>query len=91
MKGILLNCLGKKEEARDFVKRGLRSNIQSFVCKPSYLIKLNLRLAHLWPYSEGRQKVRRGHPVLYPRTKIRQEQPPSTSRPLCASNAHTRS
>ncbi|KAL5960858.1 N-alpha-acetyltransferase 15 NatA auxiliary subunit [Taenia solium] len=32
MKGILLNCLGKKEEARDFVKRGLRSNIQSFVC-----------------------------------------------------------
>ncbi len=33
MKGILLNCLDKKDEARDLVKRGLRSNIQSFVCK----------------------------------------------------------
>uniref|UniRef100_A0A0X3NP21 N-alpha-acetyltransferase 16, NatA auxiliary subunit n=1 Tax=Schistocephalus solidus TaxID=70667 RepID=A0A0X3NP21_SCHSO len=32
MKGILLNCMGKKEEARDLVKRGLRANLQSFVC-----------------------------------------------------------
>ncbi|KAL7063445.1 hypothetical protein AAHC03_0653 [Spirometra sp. Aus1] len=31
MKGILLNCMGKKEEARDLVKRGLRANLQSFV------------------------------------------------------------
>ncbi|CAL8086470.1 unnamed protein product [Calicophoron daubneyi] len=32
MKGILLNCLGKKEEAREYVKRGLKANISSFVC-----------------------------------------------------------
>ncbi|CAH8541258.1 unnamed protein product [Dicrocoelium dendriticum] len=32
MKGILLNCLGRKEEARDFVRRGLKANISSFVC-----------------------------------------------------------
>ncbi|VDP89166.1 unnamed protein product [Echinostoma caproni] len=32
MKGILLSCLGKKEEAREYVKRGLKANISSFVC-----------------------------------------------------------
>ncbi|KAH8871003.1 N-alpha-acetyltransferase 16, NatA auxiliary subunit [Schistosoma japonicum] len=32
MKGILLNCLGKKDEAREYVKRGLKANITSFVC-----------------------------------------------------------
>lgn len=52
MKGILLNCLGKKEEARELVKRGLRSNIQSFVCK--LIVKTNefSRLAHLWSHNE---------------------------------------
>ncbi|VDO03162.1 unnamed protein product [Rodentolepis nana] len=30
MKGILLNCLGKKEEARELVKKGLQSNIKSW-------------------------------------------------------------
>lgn len=33
MKGILLSCLGKKEEAQEYVKRGLKANISSFVCK----------------------------------------------------------
>nr|CDS34462.2 n alpha acetyltransferase 15 NatA auxiliary [Hymenolepis microstoma] len=45
MKGILLNCLGKKEEARELVKRGLQSNIKSFVCWHIFgLIKKSDRL-----------------------------------------------
>jgi peptide alpha-N-acetyltransferase len=32
MKGLLLNCLERKEEAYDYVKRGVRSNIKSHVC-----------------------------------------------------------
>ena len=32
MKGLLLNYLGKKEEAMESVKRGLKCNLQSHVC-----------------------------------------------------------
>jgi len=32
MKGLTLNCLGRKEEAYDFVRRGLRNDLQSHVC-----------------------------------------------------------
>ena len=32
MKGLILNCLGKKEEAYEYVKRGLRNDLQSHVC-----------------------------------------------------------
>ncbi|XP_061082124.1 N-alpha-acetyltransferase 16, NatA auxiliary subunit-like [Conger conger] len=32
MKGLTLNCLGKKEEAYDFVRRGLRNDLKSHVC-----------------------------------------------------------
>ncbi|GFO47570.1 N-alpha-acetyltransferase 15, nata auxiliary subunit-like [Plakobranchus ocellatus] len=32
MKGLTLNCLGKKEEAYDFVRRGLRNDLTSHVC-----------------------------------------------------------
>lgn len=32
MKGLILNCLGKKEEAFDLVRRGLRNDLQSQVC-----------------------------------------------------------
>jgi len=32
MKGLTLNCLGKKEEAYDFVRRGLRNDLRSHVC-----------------------------------------------------------
>ncbi|EDO40471.1 predicted protein, partial [Nematostella vectensis] len=32
MKGLTLNCLGRKEEAYDHVKRGLRSDLKSHVC-----------------------------------------------------------
>ena len=32
MKGLILNCMGKQEEAMDCVKRGLKSDIKSYVC-----------------------------------------------------------
>ena len=32
MKGLTLNCMGRKEEAYDFVKRGLKNDITSHVC-----------------------------------------------------------
>jgi peptide alpha-N-acetyltransferase len=32
MKGLILNCIGKKEEAHEIVKRGLTSDIKSHVC-----------------------------------------------------------
>ena len=32
MKGLTLNCLGRKEEAYEYVKRGLRNDLKSHVC-----------------------------------------------------------
>ncbi|MCL4127711.1 UNVERIFIED_CONTAM: hypothetical protein GTU68_030789 [Idotea baltica] len=32
MKGLTLNCLGRKEEAYNFVRQGLRNNLTSHVC-----------------------------------------------------------
>ncbi|XP_040274397.1 N-alpha-acetyltransferase 15, NatA auxiliary subunit [Bufo bufo] len=32
MKGLTLNCLGKKEDAYDLVRRGLRNDLKSHVC-----------------------------------------------------------
>ncbi|XP_077135306.1 N-alpha-acetyltransferase 15, NatA auxiliary subunit isoform X1 [Ranitomeya variabilis] len=32
MKGLTLNCLGKKEDAYDLVRRGLRNDLRSHVC-----------------------------------------------------------
>lgn len=32
MKGLTLNCLGKKEEAYEHVRRGLRNDLKSHVC-----------------------------------------------------------
>jgi N-alpha-acetyltransferase 15/16, NatA auxiliary subunit len=32
MKGLTLNCLGRKEEAYDHVRRGLRNDLRSHVC-----------------------------------------------------------
>ncbi|XP_066252632.1 N-alpha-acetyltransferase 15, NatA auxiliary subunit isoform X2 [Euwallacea similis] len=32
MKGLTLNCLGRKEEAYEYVRRGLKSDIRSHVC-----------------------------------------------------------
>ncbi|XP_002740751.1 N-alpha-acetyltransferase 15, NatA auxiliary subunit [Saccoglossus kowalevskii] len=32
MKGLTMNCMGRKEEAYDYVRRGLRNDLQSHVC-----------------------------------------------------------
>lgn len=32
MKGLILNCLGKKTEAYDYVRRGLKNDLRSHVC-----------------------------------------------------------
>ena len=32
MKGLTLNCLGNKEEAYEFVRKGLRNDVKSDVC-----------------------------------------------------------
>ncbi|XP_003376553.1 putative tetratricopeptide repeat-containing domain protein [Trichinella spiralis] len=32
MKGLILNCIGKKEEALELVKKGLRNDVRSHVC-----------------------------------------------------------
>ena len=32
MKGLTLNCLGRKEEAYDYVRKGLRNDLKSHVC-----------------------------------------------------------
>ena len=32
MKGLTLNCLGRKDEAYEYVRRGLRNDLQSHVC-----------------------------------------------------------
>lgn len=32
MKGLTLNCLGRKEEAYEYVRRGLRNDLRSHVC-----------------------------------------------------------
>jgi len=36
MKGLSLNCLGKKEEAYENVKRGLKNDLKSFICWHAY-------------------------------------------------------
>lgn len=42
MKGLTLNCLGRKEEAYEYVRKGLRNDLRSHVC-----ILLNYRQPHL--------------------------------------------
>lgn len=32
MKGLILNCLGKKDEAKDLIKLGLRHDVRSHIC-----------------------------------------------------------
>lgn len=32
MKGLILNCMGKLAEAQDCVKKGLKSDLRSYVC-----------------------------------------------------------
>ena len=37
-KGLILSCLGKKEEAFELVRRGLRNNLKSHLCWHAYAI-----------------------------------------------------
>ncbi|VDK83546.1 unnamed protein product [Cylicostephanus goldi] len=32
MKGLILNCMGKQQEAQECVKRGLKADLKSYVC-----------------------------------------------------------
>lgn len=41
MKGLTLNCLGRKEEAYELVRRGLRNDLKSHVC---ILFKSDIKL-----------------------------------------------
>lgn len=43
MKGLILNCLGRKEEAFEFVKKGLRNDLTSHVC----ILCLMVMLCHV--------------------------------------------
>jgi len=36
MKGLILNCMGRKEEAYEFVKKGLKNDLRSHVCIQDY-------------------------------------------------------
>ena len=45
MKGLTLNCLGKKEEAYELVRRGLRNDLKSHVC---ILFEIYLRVELGW-------------------------------------------
>lgn len=54
MKGLTLNCLGKKEEAYELVRRGLRNDLKSHVC---ILFEIYLRAELRW--LEFRQQFER--------------------------------
>ena len=67
MKGLILNCMGRKEEAYDLVRKGLKNDLKSHVCifyiflklyhhcKP--LTELN-RLARLWFITAFGEEIR---------------------------------
>ena len=47
MKGLTLNNLGRKEEAYDYVRRGLRADLRSHVCWHVYgLLQVCKHLLH---------------------------------------------
>lgn len=41
MKGLIMNCVGKKDEAYELVRKGLKNDLKSHVCK--YLSIKNIR------------------------------------------------
>ncbi|OXB74603.1 UNVERIFIED_CONTAM: hypothetical protein H355_013437 [Colinus virginianus] len=52
MKGLTLNCLGKKEEAYELVRRGLRNDLKSHVCillERGLLLETRYQLLQLRP------------------------------------------
>lgn len=48
MKGLTLNCLGKKEEAYEFVRKGLRNDVKSHVCILCSTKPDGFAMAHSW-------------------------------------------
>lgn len=48
MKGLTLNCLGKKEEAYEFVRKGLRNDVKSHVCILCSTEPDGFAMAHSW-------------------------------------------
>ena len=50
MKGLILNCMGRKEEAYDHVRRGLKNDIKSHVCILTYITALTT--SHTSPLSQ---------------------------------------
>jgi len=47
MKGLTMNCLGKKEDAYDLVRRGLRNDLKSHVCILFWSMHSALSLKHV--------------------------------------------
>uniref|UniRef100_A0A182XLW8 Uncharacterized protein n=1 Tax=Anopheles quadriannulatus TaxID=34691 RepID=A0A182XLW8_ANOQN len=56
MKGLTLNCLGRKDEAYDHVRRGLRNDLKSHVMKSQLGIDL-----HEW--NQNREEINVEVPV----------------------------
>jgi len=56
MKGLTLNCLGRKEEAYEFVRRGLRNNLKSHVCilcmTPEQFLEIQMLRALIFCFME---------------------------------------
>ncbi|XP_019302950.1 N-alpha-acetyltransferase 16, NatA auxiliary subunit isoform X4 [Panthera pardus] len=56
MKGLTLNCLGKKEEAYEFVRKGLRNDVKSH-CLPQNEEKGHIQMRDLEGYRETRYQL----------------------------------
>ena len=59
MKGLLCNCLNRKDEAYDLVKQGVKSNLRSHVCWHVYGYVGTLRLLKAIKTSELQLKRKR--------------------------------
>ncbi|KAM4864455.1 N-alpha-acetyltransferase 16, NatA auxiliary subunit isoform X2 [Urocitellus parryii] len=56
MKGLTLNCLGKKEEAYEFVRKGLRNDVKSH-CLPQSEERGHIQMRDLEGYRETRYQL----------------------------------
>ena len=57
MKGLTLNCLGKKEEAYELVRRGLRNDLKSHVCILKHLTQSVWVYVCLWSFTDYSAEV----------------------------------
>lgn len=67
MKGLTLNCLGRKEEAYEFVRRGLRNDLKSHVCILIYVgIEMLIFTRYMYcTYNKQQQQKVRGKYGIY--------------------------